>query len=148
MRFAEIVKIAQGSRIKDQGSGGRRKLFRLRKWSPFSAYSWFSKGKPWVFKGERKVKRKENFPYHTHCKKQQDASSKISSKWKSHNHVNTLESIIPLVTRFWGMLAFCAHVARSVRQGHAATPLRMNFLPSKNSGVANHSTPVQKLDPS
>ena len=138
----------QGSRITDQRSDGRRKRFRLRKWSPFSAYSWFDISKHWVFEGERKVKKKRKFPLHTHWKEQQDASSTIPTSWKCHKHMNTLESIIPLVTRFWGKLAFCGQVARSVRQRHAATPLRMNLLPCKNSGVANHSTLVQKLDPS
>ena len=78
------------------------KRFRLRKWSPKSAYSWSCTYKPWVYEGERKAERKENFPYHTYCEKQQGAGSKITATWKSHKHVITLESIIPLVTRFWG----------------------------------------------
>ena len=145
------LKMLKTARIKDQGSRiwwSIENALDSENEVPSAPTHVSARVNPEYSKGERKVKRNENFPYPTHCRKQQDASSKIPTSWKCHKHMNALESIIPLVSCFWDRLAFCARVARPVRQRHAATSLRMYKSPCKKSGVANHSTPIQKLDPS
>ena len=77
-----------------------RKRFRLQEKVPSAPTQDCAYANTEYMKGKEKLNEKKRFPYHTYCEKQKDAGSRISETWKSHKYMITLESIIPLISRF------------------------------------------------
>ena len=95
------------------------KRFRLRKWSPFSAYTAAERQLPCI-RGERKFKTRPKISPQWPAEKQWGASSKPQLDRARSNHMNTLESRIPQASYFWNETRNFAHVRRGRSAGSTA----------------------------